>query len=377
MTNQRLETGAPIQELLSRLHAACDPTQYAQYAERVSRLKAVKRPNDLVYFAAELGYGRVIRALLAMGFSPNTFDQWEPPLIVAAREGHVEAVNELIAGGARVNIRDENMGTPLINAAAAGRVETVKTLLEHEAKPDLQDDQGQSAILVAFTNGQDEVVEMLRPVVKASGAKIIERLRAQGGLMTRDIDRQLHEAIRDAIRLKTRAEKLPRVRELLEQGANPNSFDESGMTPLMECNITSRSEIAELFLEFGASVDCVDAYNQSVLDWAAYRCDDAIYEKFWNLASQATRRKADRIKKKLIKTGQWERTSRARRPISKSPELSAVRMVLEAGIDPNTKTESGKTLLDIVRDQQGLDPDNKELQLAAKLLIDAGAKSSS
>jgi ankyrin repeat domain-containing protein 17 len=54
------------------------------------------------------------------------------PLMYACANGHVDAVNILLAHGANVEDHNENGHTPLMEAASAGHVQIAKVIIDHE-----------------------------------------------------------------------------------------------------------------------------------------------------------------------------------------------------------------------------------------------------
>lgn len=308
----RVATGTSNKSLIERLSGQVDNAVLKQFSQRISPFKTVKRPNDYLFYATEAGALDLVDALLYMGFSPNSFKEYELPLHCAAREGHLEIVRRLLDAGAKVNALGENISTPLMDAAAAGHADLVQLLLDRGANPNIEDDQGNAAIMMAIDNNQEAVYAILKGVTKSSIAKIAEARKDKSSILMRDIDKQLHDAVDRAVGLSTRHLYLRVIKQLLESGADPNASDEAGMTPLMQCRTHRRSDIADILLEHGASVDCKDNYGTSVLDWVAYACDDEVFDRFAALANPEVIKKATRLKNKLIKSGQWAEENRQR-----------------------------------------------------------------
>ena len=302
---QRIKTGSPKAELVELLKASV-PTEVAEaFAGRVGVVGVVRRSNDYLYHAVELNSLELVRCLLEMGFSPNTIREHEPPLITAAREGYLPIVETLLGHGAKPNVRGECMETAMLEAASHGHLAVARLLLGAGANADLRDDQDQSPILVAAHHGRVEMVGLLKGYTKKREAKIAESL-LNSPLEVTEEGLRLHKAVKDSLPLRTRDEKLKVVRDLLESGVDPNSPNPSGDRPLKSCRLRMDENIADLLLEYGASVDCMDIYGQTVLDWVAYSGDAQVYDRFYALASPETRKQADRIKAKVIKSKQWK-----------------------------------------------------------------------
>ncbi|OCC22448.1 hypothetical protein MB02_16850 [Croceicoccus estronivorus] len=86
------------------------------------------------------------RFLLQHGANPNIGDKHGvTPLVLAARLGFVEGVDELIANGARVNDANDTGETPLISAVHRKDIPVMRALLKAGADADRPDNSGRSA----------------------------------------------------------------------------------------------------------------------------------------------------------------------------------------------------------------------------------------
>ena len=90
------------------------------------------------------------------------------PLMIAARNNHLEVVEYLVKNGAKVNQAKENGSTPLYIAAQEGHLEVVEYLVGQGAKVDQVVQDNWTPLHIAAENGFQEVVEYL---VK-NGAKV-------------------------------------------------------------------------------------------------------------------------------------------------------------------------------------------------------------
>jgi ankyrin repeat protein len=79
----------------------------------------------------------------------------------SAEIGDTNAVKELLIHKAQVNILDCSLETPLMLAARNGHIETLKLLLEKRAKPNLQNLGGRSALMLAAEAGHLSCVKIL------------------------------------------------------------------------------------------------------------------------------------------------------------------------------------------------------------------------
>lgn len=84
-------------------------------------------------------------------------------LLRAATLGNLPLVEELIKGGANVNIASCNGITPLHRAAEHGHMIVVKHLLLSGAKADAVSKTGQTARSLALASGHQQLATLLSP----------------------------------------------------------------------------------------------------------------------------------------------------------------------------------------------------------------------
>lgn len=82
-------------------------------------------------------------------------------LIIAANQGNVEKLSDLIKSGADVNISDELFGTPLVSAVDSRNLKAVKLLLNKGANVNSKDNAGCTALIRAALTDNVEVVRLL------------------------------------------------------------------------------------------------------------------------------------------------------------------------------------------------------------------------
>ena len=83
------------------------------------------------------------------------------PLKIAAVWGDVDAIELLVAAGARINERNEDGMTALHHAAAQNHPQAVKKLIALGASVDTRDDDGKTPLELARILGNDDVIESL------------------------------------------------------------------------------------------------------------------------------------------------------------------------------------------------------------------------
>ncbi|KAM8831907.1 kinase D-interacting substrate of 220 kDa B isoform 2-T2 [Spinachia spinachia] len=144
-------------------------------------------------------------------------DNGQTPLMVAAEQGSLEIVQELLRRGANVNLDDVDCWSALISAAKEGHVEVVKELLENSAYIEHRDMGGWTALTWAAYKGRVDVCELL-----------------------------------------------------LENGANPNTTGQQySVYPIIWSAGRGHADIVKVLLREGAKVNCSDKYGTTPLIWAS------------------------------------------------------------------------------------------------------------
>lgn len=82
-------------------------------------------------------------------------------LMLAARNGHFEAVQCLVELGTDINAINNHYATALIEAAYGGHTDIVEFLIEHGANLDTQDDRGYTALMWTAYTGRYEAAKTL------------------------------------------------------------------------------------------------------------------------------------------------------------------------------------------------------------------------
>lgn len=146
-------------------------------------------------------------------------DNGQTPLMLAAEQGSLEIVQELIRRGANVNLDDVDCWSALISAAKEGHLDVVNELLENSAYIEHRDMGGWTALTWACYKGRTEVAKLL-----------------------------------------------------LQEGANPNTTGQQySVYPIIWAAGRGHADIVKLLLEHGAKVNCSDKYGTTPLIWASRR----------------------------------------------------------------------------------------------------------
>uniref|UniRef100_A0A8B9VKT1 Kinase D interacting substrate 220 n=1 Tax=Anas zonorhyncha TaxID=75864 RepID=A0A8B9VKT1_9AVES len=137
--------------------------------------------------------------------------------MLAAEQGNLEIVQELLKKGANCNLEDADNWTALISAAKEGHAAIVAELLNYNVNLEHRDLGGWTALMWASYKGRTEVAKLL-----------------------------------------------------LEKGANPNITGmQYSVYPIIWAAGRGHSDIVHLLLQYGAKVNCSDKYGTTPLVWAA------------------------------------------------------------------------------------------------------------
>ncbi|HIX19574.1 MAG TPA: ankyrin repeat domain-containing protein [Candidatus Akkermansia intestinigallinarum] len=191
--------------------------------------------RELLKAVAEGKPGR-LKLLLAAGADPNTRQNQDSALFIAAYEGHTDCLNALLEAGADVNARNFDTQTALFKAAQKGHPSCVKALLAAGADVNAKDPDGWQALHVA------------------KSPAIIKALLSHGA----DINAQTDDSIGTPLHFAVRHGRVECARTLIEAGADVNTGNTFGETPLHVAVSKNRIDCARILIEAGADVDACD-----------------------------------------------------------------------------------------------------------------------
>ncbi len=254
-----------------------------ELAEMVLRTNALRLYNfkSTIHQAADAGDLAKVKAFIQEGIDVNTKVHGCTPLHCAARYGHKEVAQLLIAKGADVNAKDTRGRTPidlamnqerkeiaklllsksadvsLHTAAYIGDLQRVEKFIDGGANVDANDQTGQTALHYAAKAGQIAVAKLLiangadvnagewTPLQEAASRskEMVELLLAKGADINTGKWTPLHSAVyghNDIVEL------------LIAEGANVNARDGFGRTPLFYAQNQGRTKIVELLRKHGA-----------------------------------------------------------------------------------------------------------------------------
>lgn len=202
--------------------------------------------------SSENASAKLVELLLKRGADVNTPDTMgTTALDFACINGHVDIVALLISGGANVNGINEAAVFPLNTVCSydtPNHTKVAKLLLHAGAQIDKQDKEGFIPVMHACKSGNTDLVSFL-----VSQHADISIRNFKGGSC-------LYEACGDNKRAST-------VQLLIEHGAEINSANEEGDTPLALICIVGELEIARMLLARGADVNHQDKAGECPISW--------------------------------------------------------------------------------------------------------------
>jgi ankyrin repeat protein len=136
------------------------------------------------------------------------------------------------------------LNTSLVSAARAGHAESVQTLLAQGAAVNFADDRGDTALLVASLSGDLKSVELLL----AKGGDVRARNNEGRTALMKAVEHR-REGI-EAIEQPNQYYDI--VKLLIAKGADFNALDKTGITALKLAQLNSSSDLVKLLREAGA-----------------------------------------------------------------------------------------------------------------------------
>lgn len=283
-------------------------------------LEMKKAVNDdgrtFLHVAAELGPPELIEKLINLKLDVNSLDhESRTPLYTAASCGDRSiVVQELINFGADTNKADISGNSPLYITTEQRDLDTCNVLLNAKASVDLRGPRGETALYRASYSGYTEIVETLlnhganpnlcaisswSPLHAAYDNPAITKLLVEKGA---DINYQKSD-LWGPMHMSAFRGFEEVVQVLLDKGAEPNNTDSEGFTPLHFAILHGKASVLEIMAKHTGTID-ID------------------FEK---------------------------KTPGRLSPIQLAAENSSacLKILLKKGLDPKTKTEDGRSCIDL------------------------------
>ncbi len=180
------------------------------------------------------------------------------PLMLAASQGNVDAVRDLLARGARIDMKNAAGETALMLCAGAGQPGTLALLIEAGGQIEESNLQGWTPLMLA---GMSESLEAVKLLLK-HGANVMARTHAGAPVLT-------HAVV---------GGNIPIVQELLKSGAEVNAIDDDGWSALMWACIQQGVPMVSVLLDNGANPHAYEKNGFNVLRFARNSQDENVLE---------------------------------------------------------------------------------------------------
>ncbi|MCG7854010.1 MAG: ankyrin repeat domain-containing protein, partial [Methanosarcinaceae archaeon] len=208
------------------------------------------------------GYLDLVEYLIEKGADTGRRDQaGRPLLMLAACRGHFAEVRYFHEKGFSVNATNK-LGVTAIFDAVSDRVESryiLEYLIDHGANVSIKSADGTTPLMMASSNGASMAAGILiANGAVANDANNLKETPLQ--LACRGIsDLELEEVTKWEATIKL----------LLDKGAQVNTQDRDGRTPLMEAAVHEAPRVVETLLKHGAAVNTQDKKGWTALMKAA------------------------------------------------------------------------------------------------------------
>jgi len=236
-----------------------------------------------VMLAARNGHGEAIRALKAAGANVERTDRHgQTALMFAAWKGHAETIYALKTAGADVEQTKADGVTALIMAAVANRPLAIKALRECGANLEKRELRGRSALLVAAHLDNREAIaallacgaDMTATDPRGYSALLIAAERnsaaAIAELAARGIDMgQVTPQGATALMIAATHGHVAAIEALAAEGVNLACVSILGMTPLMYASQNGHAAAIRALKAAGADVNFANARSATALMYAA------------------------------------------------------------------------------------------------------------
>ncbi|XP_037898281.1 ankyrin-3 isoform X2 [Glossina fuscipes] len=193
---------------------------------------------NALHLAAKDGYIDIVTELLKRGIKvDNATKKGNTALHIASLAGQKDVIKLLIQFGANVNVQSLNGFTPLYMAAQENHDACVRFLLSKGSNPSLATEDGFTPLAVAMQQGNDNVVCVL-------------------------LESDIHGKVRlPALHIAAKKNDVNSAAMLLQQEEHPDVVSKSGFTPLHIAAHYGNIDIAELLINKGADVNYTAKHN--------------------------------------------------------------------------------------------------------------------
>lgn len=197
--------------------------------------------SNALHEAALKGHTGIVQALIGRKVNLNAVDKNEDTALhYASSHGHLAAAKALVDAGAQFNVQSDERGTPLHYAATARHLQIVDLLLSKGAAINYKDEEGKTPLMLAVGG------LMVKPREPGELIAIIDRLVNAGtNLEARDYVGDT------ALAIAARKDETLAMQKLIHLGADVETEDDKGRTPLYHAVAESHNDAVRILLNDG------------------------------------------------------------------------------------------------------------------------------
>lgn len=322
-----------------------------------------------LHFAAQNTKLNMVNLLLKSGANPNQVNMnRQLPLHIAAKLGNTRVCKKL-AKVSNLNAQDADGKTPLYHACENNRSSVVKILVSAGANLELTKKNGYTAIMIASKKGYYNIVKILAENGAEHKKNQCIHFAAKRGhpnvlsiLLEHDTPIDLKCELYGMTPLHNACQygQYESTALLIENGADLNSLDNVGNTPLHFAMHSKHIDLVRILLQRGASTD--GNYKQPIIDLISYShkmvkvflengfCIDQTNNIGRTLLHEAcTYGRADTVKALLKNDAPTEATDIFNNtPLSLAVNrnnIKSVELLLSHGANPNVKSEEDASIV--------------------------------
>ena len=245
--------------------------------------KELARLNQQLIAAAWDNDLRRARALIARGADVNAKDNTvQSAYLVATSEGYLELLNLTLEHRADVDSKDSFNGTGLIRAADRGHADIAGRLVQAKIKIDHINNLGWTALheAIILGDGSRRYVDTVRVLVAAGADLRLQSQRDQITPLNHATSKgygEIAAVLSDALKADTPSQREANRRLLaaagrgdataaalaIRAGANLETRDDRGRTPLLLAVTKDRLPVARLLVYLGADPDALDEQHDT------------------------------------------------------------------------------------------------------------------
>ncbi|WP_456416641.1 ankyrin repeat domain-containing protein [Thiolapillus sp.] len=166
-------------------------------------------------------------------------------LYLAMQRGDIEQIERHIAWGTDMNQLDRDGYAPLHTAVRKGRTAITRLLIKEGVDIHVRDSNGHTAMYHAVLGAHPRIADLLLKAGAELDANALLLAAAKQGVSKREV-----------------------IRYLAEHGADLETKDDKGDTPLLTAIRQGNHKLAKHLVNFGASVTATDAEGKTALEIA-------------------------------------------------------------------------------------------------------------